>query len=414
LVRGQVLFGNTVAAIKDWTDDAIAVYVPQGLSKGSINVTVTDQFGIPHYAAFVVADPPNPVILVRGISLWGIGSGNDDNLGYWTPWRVELRGKSPYLDFSTPDYSLVTVPGEGDPWSNPANKIDGCQDAYENATRLQRHVESVREHFNSRFGYDPKVDLVGHSYGGLIIREYLKLVGNDAPVDKVIMLGTPNKGAVKTNLDLCLGGARLDNLPVSFFNRDHPNNPRVDYFLLAGRFQTIFNPLNLLGFLGGDDLVVEVNSVLNYCTAVNGCLSQSSPPPHKYELVDPTFYFAPAGVALCFFGGSFCSSPSFHANLNAELSILNTFVLPILTNNPPCPGVYTLQQPSAWSASCSSAASLHSELAFTMETAQSEDRAGKNVVQEELATLDASAIQAVRVDGRPEFSRWDGAIGQGD
>lgn len=56
------------------------------------------------------------------------------------------------------------------------------------ALRLKEMVDTVKY----RTGQD-KVNIVAHSMGGLVVRQYIALFGEDA-VDKFIMVGTPNKG----------------------------------------------------------------------------------------------------------------------------------------------------------------------------------------------------------------------------
>ncbi|MER5439268.1 alpha/beta fold hydrolase [Streptomyces sp. NPDC002790] len=57
------------------------------------------------------------------------------------------------------------------------------------ATLLARHVEEVCE----RSGRD-KVDIVGHSLGGLIARYYVQCLGGDTRVRTLVTLGTPHGG----------------------------------------------------------------------------------------------------------------------------------------------------------------------------------------------------------------------------
>jgi hypothetical protein len=58
----------------------------------------------------------------------------------------------------------------------------------------------------------PKVDLVAHSFGGLVARAYLAKHGPDK-VDRLITLGTPHKGAVEA-LETLVRGRRLFTFPA--------------------------------------------------------------------------------------------------------------------------------------------------------------------------------------------------------
>ncbi|MFG2511566.1 esterase/lipase family protein [Streptomyces sp. NPDC048584] len=57
------------------------------------------------------------------------------------------------------------------------------------AELLGRHIEQVCERTGSR-----RVDVVGHSLGGLIARYYVQRLGGDARVRTLVTLGTPHSG----------------------------------------------------------------------------------------------------------------------------------------------------------------------------------------------------------------------------
>ncbi|WP_228979956.1 triacylglycerol lipase [Streptomyces sp. DH12] len=63
------------------------------------------------------------------------------------------------------------------------------------AHRLARHVEEVCE----RTGH-ARVDLVGHSLGGLVARYYVQRLGGDRRVRTVVTLGTPHSGTAAAPL----------------------------------------------------------------------------------------------------------------------------------------------------------------------------------------------------------------------
>lgn len=75
-------------------------------------------------------------------------------------------------------------------------------------TRLMRHYCSA--------GYDEdaKVNLVGHSMGGLIIAGYLERVGMKAPVARVATLGTPFRGSLEAPIKVITGTSSLDGDPA--------------------------------------------------------------------------------------------------------------------------------------------------------------------------------------------------------
>ncbi|MER5971595.1 alpha/beta fold hydrolase [Streptomyces sp. NPDC002055] len=64
-----------------------------------------------------------------------------------------------------------------------------CCDIREAATLLGRHIEEVC----ARTGHD-RVDVVGHSLGGLIARYYAQRLGGDTRIRTLVTLGTPHSG----------------------------------------------------------------------------------------------------------------------------------------------------------------------------------------------------------------------------
>ncbi|MGO9951613.1 MAG: esterase/lipase family protein [Dissulfurispiraceae bacterium] len=81
-------------------------------------------------------------------------------------------------------------------------------------TKLLRHFAAA--------GYadDPKVNLIGHSMGGLIITGYLQSSGHTAPVDKVVTLATPFQGSFEPVLQIITGTANLGTTPPSSRERE--------------------------------------------------------------------------------------------------------------------------------------------------------------------------------------------------
>lgn len=65
----------------------------------------------------------------------------------------------------------------------------GLGDIHANAQRLANTVASVRARTGAA-----KVDLVAHSMGGLVSRDYVKNLGGSTKVDSLITMGTPHYG----------------------------------------------------------------------------------------------------------------------------------------------------------------------------------------------------------------------------
>lgn len=76
----------------------------------------------------------------------------------------------------------------------------GTQDIRLTAQALDAFADGVRSHTGAA-----KVDLVGHSQGGLVARAYVKWYGGATEVDSLITLGTPNRGTYVANLANVLG-----------------------------------------------------------------------------------------------------------------------------------------------------------------------------------------------------------------
>jgi triacylglycerol esterase/lipase EstA (alpha/beta hydrolase family) len=71
----------------------------------------------------------------------------------------------------------------------------GTQDIRRSAQALDAFADGVRAQTGAA-----KVDLVGHSEGGLVSRAYVKYYGGAAEVDSLVTLGTPNYGTVAANI----------------------------------------------------------------------------------------------------------------------------------------------------------------------------------------------------------------------
>jgi triacylglycerol lipase len=109
----------------------------------------------------------DPVIVVNG--LFGVGFAYD-------PLVARLRADG----YRVWDFELPTL---------------GTQDIRLSARALDAFADAVRAQTGA-----VKVDLVGHSEGGLVARTYVKYYGGAAEVDSLVTLGTPNYGTVAANI----------------------------------------------------------------------------------------------------------------------------------------------------------------------------------------------------------------------
>lgn len=76
----------------------------------------------------------------------------------------------------------------------------GLGDIRDTARDLAAFADQVRAETGAA-----RVDMVGHSQGGLVIRQYIKFEGGASAVDSAISLGTPNYGTVVANTADILG-----------------------------------------------------------------------------------------------------------------------------------------------------------------------------------------------------------------
>jgi pimeloyl-ACP methyl ester carboxylesterase len=95
-----------------------------------------------------------------------------------------------------------------------------------NRTKLMGHYVTT--------GYveNPKVNLIGHSMGGLIITGYLDKKGKSAPVAKVVTLGTPYHGSFEAVIKIATGTANLGTEPPNSREREAARLTSSLYHLL--------------------------------------------------------------------------------------------------------------------------------------------------------------------------------------
>ena len=79
---------------------------------------------------------------------------------------------------------------------------------------------------------NPKVNLIGHSMGGLIITGYLDRTGKSAPVSKVTTLGTPYKGSFEAVIKIATGTANLGSDTSNSREREAARLTSSLYYLL--------------------------------------------------------------------------------------------------------------------------------------------------------------------------------------
>ena len=108
-------------------------------------------------------------------------------------------------------------------------------DICDSAARIAAKIESIAAQTHLH-----RMDIVGHSMGGLVGLYYVKRLGGRRRVRRLVMLGTPTSGTWSALLGVALaplGRASLQLLPDSTFLRELDEGPLpdgVEIFSLAG------------------------------------------------------------------------------------------------------------------------------------------------------------------------------------
>lgn len=125
---------------------------------------------------------------------------------------------------------------------------DKCGSAAEHAKELSSLIADVKD----QTGQD-KVNIVGHSKGGLDARVYL--ANNTQDVANLIMIGTPNAGSpLAENNDMC--APAVYDLKPNAADTKVRENPYVKYYTIAGDWApskgncdlSLFSPMQFGGY----------------------------------------------------------------------------------------------------------------------------------------------------------------------
>ncbi|HVN58748.1 MAG TPA: alpha/beta hydrolase [Bacteroidales bacterium] len=135
--------------------------------------------------------------------------------------RYNLKDKE---DLPIPVYPF------GYDWRKPLEAIEAELDEF-----IQEVIERtvlLRHYHDAGYYESPKVNLIGHSMGGLVITGYLINKGKDAPVNKVVTLATPFKGSFESVLKLATGNAELGTSSNSSRERETARVTPSLYYLI--------------------------------------------------------------------------------------------------------------------------------------------------------------------------------------
>lgn len=176
------------------------------------------------------AEHPNPVVLIHGT--WENAYDN------WSGMAPALKEEG-YCVF-TPNYGVADLPTKGGAGSLLPNAF-ATKDIAESAGEIASYVDAVLEATGAG-----QVDLVGHSQGGLLARQYLAFNGGADKVGRTVTLGATNHGTTLSGI------ANLDRFIAKLgLNLD----PGLDYVIAESGVQQIYGSPLLERLNAGGDTV---------------------------------------------------------------------------------------------------------------------------------------------------------------
>jgi uncharacterized alpha/beta hydrolase family protein len=169
---------------------------------------------------------PFPVLLIHGYA---------EDAAIWKKWEDLLKKDG--IQFFTITFK---------------DSDDKCGSAEQHAKELEKRVQDVKQQSGAQ-----KINIVGHSKGGLDARVFLDIT-DTKDVANLIMIGTPNAGspAAETN-DAC-APAIFDLRPGANATKAEMN-PNTKYYTIAGDWLPAAQ--GNLAIAGHDDGLVPVESV---------------------------------------------------------------------------------------------------------------------------------------------------------
>lgn len=103
-------------------------------------------------------------------------------------------------------------------WRQPLDAIELALAAF--VEEVIARTKLLRHYDQDGFADDPKVNLVGHSMGGLIIAGYLERAGKNSRAAKVATLASPFQGSFEAVIKVTTGTANLGPSPPSSRERE--------------------------------------------------------------------------------------------------------------------------------------------------------------------------------------------------
>ncbi|MGB6181564.1 MAG: alpha/beta fold hydrolase [Rhodococcus sp. (in: high G+C Gram-positive bacteria)] len=192
---------------------------------------------------------PRPVVLVHGTWV--------DGPDTWSTLAPQLKDEG-YCAFTLEYGYRAEAATPESPLTNLLQTYGG-DDITVSSRELARFVDEVRARTGS-----PQVDIVGHSQGGVVARQYLKFDGGADAVHTLVTLGATNHGTTYSAGQLLGSLAQQIGLPVGevaaaavgpsfvqqmvgssfldLLNAGGDTVPGVDYTVIATRADTVSTP----------------------------------------------------------------------------------------------------------------------------------------------------------------------------
>ena len=115
-------------------------------------------------------------------------------------------------------------------WRQPLENIE--EQLADFVNEVIDRTKLLSNYADTSFATNPKVNLVGHSMGGLIITGYLESRGKDARVAKVATLATPYRGSFEAVIKIATGTSNLGSTEPSSREREAARLTPSLYYLL--------------------------------------------------------------------------------------------------------------------------------------------------------------------------------------
>ena len=115
-------------------------------------------------------------------------------------------------------------------WRMPLDTIE--MQLAEFVSEVIERTKLLKHYHKEKYRENPRVNLVGHSMGGMVITGYLEREGRAAPVHKVVTLATPFQGSFEAVIKVATGTANLGTSPPSSREREAARMTPALYHLI--------------------------------------------------------------------------------------------------------------------------------------------------------------------------------------